>query len=112
MAKSKKTAIDAAMKLLAGKDYSRSEMEEKLVAREYSETEILETLDKLQHYNYIVETGDNASMMEVMAEEYLRKKNKDFSNPGAVKALERFLAKKGFDQDLVQEYLLRKIDLI
>ncbi len=107
----KKSAIDAAMKLLAGKDYSRSEMEVKLVARDFSETEILETLDKLQHYDYIVETGNNSSKMEDMAENYLRKKNKTFSNPSAVKALEAFLLRKGFDQDLVQEYLLRKMDV-
>ena len=107
----KKSAIDAAMKLLAGKDYSRSEMEVKLVAREYSEIEILETLDTLQHYDYIVETGNDVSKMENMAENYLRKKNKTFSNPSAVKALEAFLLRKGFDQDLVQEYLLRKMDV-
>jgi len=107
MAKIKKTALDTALKLLAGKDYSRSEMEAKLVARGYSEDEILAALDKLQHYNYIVETGKDFSKLENMAEEYLSKKNKDISNPSAAKALERFLIKKGFDRDLVQEYLLR-----
>jgi len=111
MIKSKKTALDSALKLLGGKDYSRSEMEEKLVARDYSENEISETLDKLQHYNYIIETGTNSSKMEEMAGIYLKKKNKSFSNPNAVKALERFLMKKGFEQDLVQEYLLRKMDV-
>ena len=106
------SAIDVAMKLLAGKDYSRSEMEVKLVARDYSETEILETLDKLQRYDYIVETGNDSSKMEDMADNYLRKKNKTFSNPSAVKALEAFLLRKGFEQDLVQEFLLRKMDVI
>ena len=107
----KKSAIDVAMKLLAGKDYSRSEMEIKLVARDFSDTEILETLDKLQHYNYIVETGNDSSKMEDMAENYLKKKNKTFSNPSAVKSLEAFLLRKGFEQDLVQEFLLRKMDV-
>ncbi len=110
MTKTKKTALDTALKLLAGKDYSRSEMKAKLVARGYSENEVFETLDKLQHYNYIVETGKDLSKLEEMAEGYLKKKNKDISNPGAVKALESFLLRKGFEPDFVQEYLLRKMN--
>ncbi len=85
-------------------------MEAKLVARGYSEDEVLETLDKLQHYNYIEETGSDASKLEEMAEEYLEKKNKKISDPSAVKALERFLLKKGFEPDLVREFLLRILE--
>ncbi len=105
--KQKKTPLDVALKLLAGKDYSRSEMKTKLANRDYSEEEIDETLDKLQHYNYIVETGHDLSQMESMANEYLRKKNKDANNPSSIKSLEAFLIRKGFDPELVNEYLER-----
>jgi SOS response regulatory protein OraA/RecX len=104
------SAWDAALRLLAGRDYSRSEMEAKLRGRGYPELETDAALDKLLSYGYVVKTGSDPDALAAMAESYLAKKGKALNTPGAFRALEAFLLRKGFDAELVREYLLRRRD--
>ena len=107
MPANKKTAWEIAAKLLAGRDFSRSEMEERLARRGFENEEIQTVIEKLLHYNYIIETGEDINQLALMAEEYLMKKNKSFKNKNALRSLEAFLLRKGFDHNLVTEYLER-----
>jgi len=104
------SAWDAALRLLAGRDYSRSEMEAKLRGRGYPTDEIDAALDKLLSYGYVVETGGDQEALEEMAAAYLAKRGKTLTTPSAYKALERFLLRKGFEPELVREYLVRRRD--
>ena len=110
MARTRVDAWNAALRLLAGRDYSRSEMEAKLRGRGYPESEIDDTIAKLLNYGYVVETGGDADALEAMAESYLAKRGKTLTTPSAFRALERFLLRKGFEPELVREYLVRRRD--
>jgi len=99
--------LDAALKLLAGRDYSRSEMLAKLRSRGYDEAAISAALDTLEKYNYVKTTGADRAQLAAMAAEYLRKRKGDPASPSAFRALEGFLLRKGFDENLVREYLER-----
>jgi len=103
------SAWDTALKLISGRDYSRAEMAAKLSQRGFPDTEITETLDKLERYRYIVSTGSDLGRLGQMAEEYLRKK-KNPSSPAAFRSLEAFLLRKGFDPALVAGHLAALAD--
>lgn len=111
--KPKQPAWDTAVKLLTGRDFSASEMTERLIRRGYEQDEIESTVEKLRKYGYVIETGSDRQTLCEMAREYLLKKNKTELTPGTMRSLEAFLLRKGFDTDLVGEYLQRlaEIDL-
>ena len=108
----KKSAWEVALKLLAGRDFSRAEMEARLVRRGFDEQEIQQAVQKLLKYNYIVETGGNKEKLREMAENYLEKKNVDVIEKKRLRSLENFLLRKGFDTDLVNEFLEKLSDEI
>jgi len=97
-------AFDAAVKLLAGRDYAQPEMQAKLAQRGYAPDEINATLEKLVRYSYIVQTANDQERLAAMATAYLQKK-KNPRSPSALHALEAFLLRKGFDPDLVNAHL-------
>ncbi|MCX7847076.1 MAG: hypothetical protein N2595_03460 [bacterium] len=100
------SALDAALKLLEGKDYSPYELTAKLAGRGYTPAEIDETLDILRRYHYVTETGTNVVELEKMSAAWLAKRRGGLS-PSALRGLETFLLKKGFDPDLVRVHLER-----
>jgi len=102
---SKKSAWDVALKLLAGRDFSRSEMEIRLAKRGFDEPEIQETIDKLLKYNYVVETGNDIVKLKEMANDYFAKKKVDAIEKKHLRSLEAFLVRKGFNVELVNEFL-------
>lgn len=104
MPRTRPSAWDAALKLLAGRDYALPEMQAKLAQRGYAQAEVQATLDKLAHYGYIVQTARDQERLAAMADDYLCKKKKPGS-AGALRALEAFLLRKGFDADLVAAHL-------
>ena len=105
--KPRKSAWETALKLLAGRDYSASEMLARLARRGYTREEAEETADKLKEYGYVKETGTDREQLCAMAREYLHKKNKTRLTPSVFHSLESFLLRKGFEPDLVREYLTR-----
>ncbi len=110
MQTNRQSAWNAALKLLSGRDYSRSEMEQRLARRGYSQSEIEETVSKLKRYSYVAETGSDANQLRAMAQEYLKKKHKSARDPRSLRSLEAFLLRKGFTPDLVAEYLQKLSD--
>jgi SOS response regulatory protein OraA/RecX len=103
--KPKHPAWDTALKLLTGRDFSASEMTERLAGRGYEQDEIERTVNKLKEYGYVIETGNDRMKLCEMAREYLLKKNKTELTPGTLRSLEAYLLRKGFDAGLVGEYL-------
>ncbi|RLD09327.1 MAG: hypothetical protein DRI44_08725 [Chlamydiae bacterium] len=103
---SNKSALEIAVKLLAGRDFSKSEMEERLVRRGFDETDIQSAIQKLLKQGYIAETGNDRQKLCEMAGNYLRKKNTDKIEMKHLRSLEAFLIRKGFDTELVREYLI------
>ena len=103
--KPKLPAWDAALKLLAGRDFSASEMIARLARRGYEEDESENVVAKLMQLGYVVETGNDRDKLCEMARDYLVKKNKTEITPSTLRSLEAFLLRKGFDPDLVGEYL-------
>jgi SOS response regulatory protein OraA/RecX len=104
MPRSRPSAWDAALKLLAGRDYALPEMQAKLAQRGYDQDEVQAALGKLARYGYVVATANDQARLEAMAAEYLRKKKNPHS-AGALRALEAFLLRKGFDEELVAAHL-------
>ena len=104
MPSSRKSVWDTALNLLAGRDFSRTEMAERLARRGFDEAETAATLDKLERYGYVVNTGADHARLEQMAAQYLAKK-KNPANPAAFRSLEAFLLRKGFDPELVAAHL-------
>jgi len=100
-----KSAWEVALKLLAGRDFSRSEMEARLVRRGFDEIDIQQSIQKLLKYDYIAETGNDRQKLCEIAGEYLRKKGVENIEKKHLKSLESFLIRKGFNNDLVQQYL-------
>jgi len=98
------TALDAALRLLAGKDYSRPELQAKLARRQYDSHEIEQALATLERYGYATRTGNDRAQLERMAQTYLAKRAPQALATTA-RALEAFLLKKGFDPDLVAAYV-------
>ena len=109
---SNKSAWEVALTLLAGRDFSRSEMEERLARRGFDEIDIESAVQKLLKHNYISETGNDRQKLCEMAGEYLRKKGVENIEKKHLKSLETFLARKGFNTDLVQEYLIDLNDIL
>ena len=79
-------------------------MAAKLAQRGFEEAEVEDALGKLEHYGYIVATGSDADRLGQMARQYLAKK-KDPSSAGALRSLEAFLLRKGFEPELVATHL-------
>lgn len=104
MTKPRPSALDAAFKLLGGKDYSATELAAKLARRGYSNDEIERALSTLQHYHYVAETGTDAAQLERMSRAWLAKRRGGIT-PGALRGLEQLLLKKGFDPELVRAHL-------
>jgi SOS response regulatory protein OraA/RecX len=111
MPRARPPAFDAAVKLLAGRDYAQPEMQAKLAQRGYAPDEIVATLEKLARYGYIVQTATDQDRLSTMATEYLQKK-KNPRSPAALHALEAFLLRKGFDQDLVAAHLTDRAEIL
>jgi SOS response regulatory protein OraA/RecX len=103
--KPKQPAWDTAVKLLAGRDFSASEMIDRLTRRGYEQDEIEATVERLKEYGYVAVTGSDRLKLCEMAREYLVKRNKTELTPGTLRSLEAYLLRKGFDADLVGEYL-------
>lgn len=106
MTKPRPAALDAALKLLAGKDYSATELAATLARRGYSDDEIERALSTLQRYHYVAETGTDAAQLDHMSRAWLAKRRGGIT-PTALRGLEAFLLKKGFDADLVRAHLER-----
>ena len=102
---SNKSALEVAIKLLAGRDFSRNEMEKRLARRGFDEIDIQQTIQKLLKSDYIVETEDNEKKLREMAKEYIGKKGSKNIEKKHLRSLEAFLIRKGFNTDLVQQYL-------
>ncbi len=100
----KPCALDAALKLLEGKDYARAELAAKLIRRGYADDEIERALATLQRYDYVAETGTDAEALARMSAAWLAKRRGGVT-PGALRGLETHLLKKGFDADLVRAHL-------
>ncbi len=96
--------------MLAGRDFSRAEMEARLARRGFDTQEIQQAVLKLLKYNYIVETGNDKNALREMAENYLEKKNISKIEKKHLRALEAFLVRKGFDDNLVNEFLENLLD--
>ena len=111
-AHSNKSALDVALKLLGGRDFSKSEMEERLLRRGFAEIDIESAVQKLLKHNYIADTGNNRKKLCEMAGEYLRKKGVENIEKKHLKSLESFLIRKGFNSELVQEYLVDLNDIL
>ena len=112
MPRARPPAFDAAVKLLAGRDYAWPEMQAKLAQRQYAEEEIAAALETLARYGYIQQTGTDRAQLERMADAYLAKRaTRTRAAAGAavtasaLHALEAFLLRKGFDPDLVAAHL-------
>lgn len=106
MTKPRPSALDAALTLLGGKDYSATELAAKLAHRGYSDDEIERALSTLQRYHYVAETGTDAAQLERMSSAWLAKRRRGIT-PSVLRGLEAFLLKKGFDTDLVRAHLER-----
>lgn len=102
---SNKSAWEVALTLLAGRDFSRSEMEERLARRDFDEIDIQQAVQKLLKYDYIAETGNDEKKLREMVEEYIRKKGAKNIEKKHLRSLESFLIRKGFNIDIVQQYL-------
>lgn len=100
-----KSAWEIALKLLGGRDFSKSEMEERLTRRGFDEIDIQQAVQKLLKYDYITETGNDEKKLREMVEEYIRKKGAKNIEKKHLRSLESFLIRKGFNIDLVQQYL-------
>mgnify|MGYP000083851922 CR=1 FL=1 len=100
----KPAALDAALKLLAGKDYSAAELADKLTSRGYPQDEIDRVLTILRHYHCVADTGRNTAQLEQMSAAWLAKRRRGLT-PSALRGLEAHLLKKGFDPDLVRAHL-------
>lgn len=100
----KTAALDAALKLLGGKDYSKAELASKLARRGYEDDEIERALATLQHYHYVADTGADAAQLEQMSAAWLAKRRGGVTR-GALRGLEAHLLKKGFDPELVRAHL-------
>ena len=97
--------MGTAIKLLAGRDYSRAELAAKLQQRKFSSDEITACLDALVRRGFIAETGADRQALAAMAAVYLRKHQRTKTLAGRLHGLEAFLLRKGFDEHLVQQYL-------
>jgi SOS response regulatory protein OraA/RecX len=104
MAARRASALDAALRLLAGKDYSRPELLAKLAQRRYAPAEIEQALATLERYGYTMSTGDDRGQLERLASAYLARRASGRLATIA-RALEAYLLKKGFDTDLVEAYV-------
>lgn len=98
-----------AARLLAIRDYSRSELEAKLAEREYTADVIDKVISLLKEYSYIYETGRNKDTLAKMADAYLARK-KNPTSTWAYNSLEKYLCKKGFDHDCVREYIIKRAE--
>jgi len=106
----KKTALEIAVSLLAKRDFSKSEMEARLTRRGFDEADIQTAVQKLLDRGYIVETGNDIQKLREMAESYLSKKNVEVIEKKHLRSLESFLLRKGFDSELVREFLVNLND--
>jgi len=88
-------AWDAALKLLAGRDFSASEMLVRLARRGYEEDEAESTVARLVQLGYVVETGNDRDKLCEMAREYLLKKKKTEITAGLCAHSKHFCCGKG-----------------
>ncbi len=90
---SEKKALDYAIRILAIRDYSIHKMKEKLKARQYSESIIENTINKLLEYNYIRENEYTKSRIKQLL-------YKGFSNQYIIQKVK--LEKLHVDNDMIE----------
>ena len=99
-----KDAVRLGAELLAVRDYSEKEMAERLMRRGYSPEESRAAASRLVELGLIKISGNDREALQSAAREYLLKKGKDLK-PSTLSSLAAYLVRKGFSEDLVEEYL-------
>jgi len=102
---SKDLVWKAAIKLLSMKDYSKSELKNKLL-KKFVEGDINSVLNKLESMKYIVDTGTDLERMKKMAQEYIAVKKDAVGKLPSLKSLGSYLLKKGFEPELIESFLM------
>ena len=99
-----KDAVRLGAELLAVRDYSEKEMAERLMRRGYSPEESRAAASRLVELGLIKISGSDREALKSAAREYLLKKGKVLK-PSTLSSLAAYLVRKGFDEDLIEEYL-------
>ena len=99
-----KDAVRLGAELLAVRDYSEKEMTERLTRRGYSPEESRAAAARLVELGLIKIAGNDREALRIAAREYLLKKGKELK-PSTLSSLAAFLVRKGFDEELIEEYL-------
>lgn len=101
---SPKDPVRLGAELLAVRDYSRQEMVARLIRRGYSEEESRAAADRLVELGLIKIKGGGREELAAAAKEYLLKKGRELK-PSTLSSLAAYLVRKGFPEDLIEEYL-------
>jgi len=99
-----KDAVRLGAELLAVRDYSEKEMAERLMRRGYSPEESRAAASRLSELGLIKISGSDREALRAAAREYLLKKGKALK-PSTLSSLAAYLVRKGFDEELIEEYL-------
>ena len=99
-----KDAVKLAAELLGKRDFSAKEMEERLVRRGYSLEESRAAVTRLIELGLLKISSGSREALLAAAREYLLKKGKALT-PSSLRALGAYLARKGFEEELIEEYL-------
>ena len=102
--KSSKDALKLGAELLANRDFSEQEMAARLVKRGYSEEESRAAAARLVELGLIKIKGSSRDDLAKAAREYLEKKGKNLK-PSLLSSLAAYLVRKGFSEELVEEYI-------
>ena len=101
---SNKDAVRLGAELLAVREYSEKEMAERLMRRGYSPEESRASSFRLVELGLIKISGNDREALRSAAREYLLKKGKALK-PSTLSSLAAYLVRKGFDEELIEEYL-------
>ena len=99
-----KDAVRLGAELLAMRDYSEKEMAERLTRRGYSAEESRAAAARLVELGLIKISGGDREALRSAAREYLLKSGKALK-PSTLSSLAAYLVRKGFDEELIEEYL-------
>lgn len=106
-----KDAVRLGAELLAMRDYSEKEMTERLTRRGYSPEESRAASARLVELGLIKIAGNDREALRNAAREYLLKKGKELK-PSTLSSLAAYLVRKGFDEELIEEYLCEAAEVI
>ena len=102
--KGSKDALKVGAELLGVRDYSREEMTARLIRRGVAPEERRPAAERLAELGLIKIRAAGREELAAAAREYLEKKGKELK-PSTLAGLAAYLSRKGFPEELIEEYL-------